>query len=60
MADFTTEELKCIKDLVEDSVSLSTWDALDESTLSDVEYMHFFLQRAKVLAKVEGLINENV
>jgi hypothetical protein len=56
--NFTTEELKCIRVLVEDSISLSTWDALDESSLSDVEYMHFFLQRAKVLAKLEDLYND--
>ena len=56
--NFTTDELKCIKDLVEDSISLSTWDSLDESSLSDVEYMHFFLQRAKVLAKLKDLYND--
>jgi hypothetical protein len=56
--NFTTEELKCIRGLVEDSISLSTWDALDESSLSDVEYMHFFLQRAKVLAKLKDLYND--
>lgn len=56
--NFTTEELKCIRGLVEDSILLSTWDALDESSLSDVEYMHFFLQRAKVLAKLKDLYND--
>ena len=56
--NFTTEELKCIRGLVEESISLSTWDSLEEWSLSDVEYMHFFLQRAKVLAKLKDLYND--
>ena len=57
MANFTTEELECIKTLFEEDISRTSWDALDESSLSDVEYMHFFLQRAKVLAKLKDLYN---
>lgn len=56
--DFTMEELECIKTLVEDSIDISTWDSIDQESLQCVEYMHFFLQRAKVLAKLKGLIND--
>jgi hypothetical protein len=56
--DFTMEELKCIKNLIDDSIDINTWDSMDQSSLQCVEYMHFFLQRAKVLAKLRGLIND--
>ena len=58
MTNFTMEELECIKTLVEDSIDISTWDSMDQESLQCVEYMHFFLQRAKVLSKLEGLIND--
>ena len=56
--DFTMEELKCIKTMIDDSINIDTWDSMDQETLQCVEYMHFFLQRAKVLAKLRGLIND--
>jgi len=56
--DFTMEELKCIKTLIEDSIEINTWDSMDQESLQCVEYMHFFLQRAKVLSKLEGLVND--
>jgi len=56
--DFTMEELKCIKNLIEDSIEINTWDSMDQESLQCVEYMHFFLQRAKVLSKLEGLVND--
>ena len=52
--DFTMEELECIKTLVEDSIDISTWDSIDQESLQCVEYMHFFLQRAKILDKLKG------
>lgn len=58
MMDFTMEELECIKTLVEDDISRSSWDAVEEELLSDVEYMNHLLQRAKVLAKLKDLYND--
>ena len=56
--DFTMEELKCIKNLIDDSIDINTWDSMDQESLQCVEYMHFFFQRAKILDKLKGLIND--
>ena len=58
MTNFTVEELECIKTLVEEDISRSSWDAVEEELLSDIEYMDHLLQRAKVLAKLKGLYND--
>lgn len=52
--DFTMEELECIKTLIDDSIDQSTWDLMDQESLQCTEYMHFFLQRAKILDKLKG------
>ena len=58
MTNFTMEELKCIKTLVEDDISRTSWDCIPECDLSDLDYMEHLLRRAKVLAKLKGLNND--
>ena len=54
MMNFTRDELECIKTLIEDSIEINTWDTMDQESLQCSEYMHFFLQRAKILDKLKG------
>lgn len=48
-----TGELLMLKDLIEGDVETTSWGDVD---YSDVELMQFYLDRAKVLAKVKELL----
>ena len=48
-----TSELLMLKDLIEGDVETTSWGDVD---YADVELMQFYLDRAKVLAKVKELL----
>ena len=48
-----TGELLMLKDLIEGDVETTSWGDVD---YADVELMQFYLDRAKVLAKVKELL----
>lgn len=50
-----TSELLMLKDLIEGDVETTGWGDVD---YADVELMQFYLDRAKVLAKVKELLSK--
>jgi hypothetical protein len=50
-----TSELLMLKDLLKNDMEQTSWSEVE---YDDVELMQYYLDRAKVLAKVEELIND--
>ena len=53
--DYIISELLMLKDLIESDIESTSWSEVE---YDDVELMQYYLDRAKVLAKVEELIND--
>ena len=53
--DYIISELLMLKDLIESDMESTSWSEVE---YDDVELMQYYLDRAKVLAKVEELIND--
>ena len=50
-----TSELLMLKDLLKNDMEQTSWSEVE---YDDVELMQYYLDRAKVLAKVDELIND--
>lgn len=48
-----TSELLMLKDVIEGDIETTSWGEVD---YADVEVMQFYLDRAKVLEKLKGII----
>lgn len=53
MTTFTLINLETMRDIIENDIEISSWDAPD---YSDVELLHFYVKRAVLLQQVEKAI----
>tara|TARA_R110000796_G_scaffold54469_3_gene127366 strand:- start:59 stop:238 length:180 start_codon:yes stop_codon:yes gene_type:complete len=58
MTGLTIEELKCLVDILESSIEISSWDCLGVSDFEDVELMQSYVLRASALSKLNVIIGK--